>query len=172
MSMSITRRFKGRDLLSLIRELTYLILNPDTVYEIVIREYKERRSLKANNYSYALTDKLSEKMLVARVKLSKEEMHAEMIFRYGQPEEKNGMPVFVSTNPNIDMGEYYKYSQPIGTSPNGDTVWRIFRGSHTYTKQEMSLFIKGIVEECQEQGIETKTPDEIARMISLMKEVN
>ena len=49
--MDIKRRFKGRDLLSLIRELTYLILNPDTVYELVIREYKERRSLKANNYS-------------------------------------------------------------------------------------------------------------------------
>lgn len=165
-------RFKGSDFLLFVRDLLTLIFDPDKTYELTITEFIERRSLRANNYSYALTDKLAEKMLVAGVKLSKEEMHAEMIFRYGQPEEKNGMPVFVSTNPNIDMGEYYKYSQPIGTSPNGDTVWRIFRGSHTYTKQEMSLFIKGIVEECQEQGIETKTPDEIARMISLMKEVN
>lgn len=32
------------------------------------------------------------------------------------------------------------------------------------------MFIKGIVEECRELGIETETPDEIARMISLMKE--
>ncbi len=52
----IKHRFKGRDLLSLIRELTYLILNPDKVYELVIREYKERRSLQVNNYSWALTD--------------------------------------------------------------------------------------------------------------------
>lgn len=173
MSMSITRRFKGRDLLSLIRELTYLILNPDTVYELVIREYKERRSLKANNYSWALTDKLAEKMLIAGVKLSKDEMHAEMIFRYGQPEYDGDQTVIVSARDGIDLTEYYPYAKEIGQGETNGKLfshWRIYRGSHTYTKQEMSLFIKGIVEECRELGIETETPEEIARMISLMKE--
>lgn len=171
--MSITRRFKGRDLLSLIRELTYLILNPDTVYELVIREYKERRSLKANNYSWALTDKLAEKMLIAGVKLSKEEMHAEMIYRYGQPEYSDGQAVIFSVKDGAKVTDYYPYAREIGQGEvNGRLFnhWRIYRGSHTYTKQEMSLFIRGIVEECTELGIETKTPDEIARMISLMKE--
>lgn len=173
--MDIKSRFKGRDLLSLIRDLTYLILDPDNVYELIIRKYQERRSLRANNYSWTLTDKLAEKMLVAGVKLSKEEMHAEMIFRYGQPEIKDGETVIELLKEGINAQEYYPYALAVEQGElNGKpyTAWRIYRGSHTYTKREMSLFIKGIVEECREQGIQTETPEEIARMISLMKEAD
>lgn len=144
-------------------------------YELTIKEYKERRSLKANAYSWALTDKLAEKMLVAGVKLSKEEMHAEMIFRYGQAEYQNDHPVIISTRNGINAAEYYPYARAIGQGEvNGKefTHWRVYRGSHTYDKSEMALFIKGIVEECRELGIDTETPDEIARMISLMKEAD
>ena len=140
---------------------------------LIIREYKEKRSLRANNYSWALTDKLAEVMLVAGVKLSKEEMHAEMIFRYGQPEMNGDVINIITTWGKAKMTEYYPYALAIEQGEfrgKEYTNWRIYRGSHTYTKAEMSLFIKGIVAECQEQGIETKTPDEIARMLSLIKE--
>ena len=173
--MSITQRFKGSEFINLIRYLLTLFLDPEKTYELIIREYQERRSLRANNYSWALTDKLAEKMLVAGVKLSKEEMHAEMIFRYGQPEIKDGQCVYMTLEDGINAREYYPYAYAVGQGKVNDkefTHWRVYRGSHTYNKQEMSLFIKGIVEECREQDIETDTPEEIERMISLMKEVN
>lgn len=171
--MDIKRRFKGCEWLSLVRDLLTLIFDADKDFELIIREYKERRSLNANNYSWVLTDKLAEKMLVAGVKLSKDEMHAEMIFRYGQPELNGDVVNIITTWGEAKLSDYYPYAKAIeqGTFREKDfTNWRVYRGSHTYSKVEMSLFIKGIVEECIEQGIETKTPDEIARLISLVKD--
>ena len=73
----------------------------------------------------------------------------------------------------VNATDYYPYAQKIGQGTLGGkpaTKWRIFRGSHDYNRQEMSLFIQGIVDECKEHGIETRTPDEIARMLSLIKD--
>lgn len=80
---TIKERFTGKNWLRLVQQLLVLIFDEDKEYELTIKEHKEKRSNQANAYSWVLTDKLSEKMLVAGVKLSKEEMHAEMIFRYG-----------------------------------------------------------------------------------------
>jgi hypothetical protein len=112
-------------------------------------------------------------MVIRGVKLSKEEMHAEMIFRYGQPMvDDNGELVTYSTAQCAKMPEFYPYAKAFGESVLDGKVfthYRIYRGSHEYTSQEMSVFISGIVEECKEQGIQTETPEEIARMISLME---
>lgn len=176
--MILQKVFKGSEWLNLVRDIMLMIFEPDKEFELIIREYKERRSLRANSYSWVLTDKLAEKMLVAGVKLSKEEMHAEMIFRYGQPEIKDGQSVIISVLDGINAAEYLGrgvYAREVGQGEvNGKqfTHWRIYRGSHTYTRSEMSLFIKGIVAEAKDLGIETATPDEIARMISLIKEAD
>lgn len=165
-------RFKGAEWIKTVQWLLSVVFDPDKVYELKIAEYKEKRSLKANNYSWALTDKLAEKMLVAGVKISKDEMHAEMIFRYGQPEIRDGQTVILLVKSGVNVQNYYQYAKEIESgeiSGKEYTAWRIYRGSSTYNKQEMSVFIKGIVEECHEQGIQTETPDEIDRMISLMK---
>jgi hypothetical protein len=171
--MEIKQQFKGGKFLELIRYLLTLIFDPNQTYELIIRKYQERRSLRANNYPWALTDKLAEKMLVAGVRLSKQEMHAEMIFRYGQPEIKDGETVIELLKEGINAQEYYPYALAVEQGElNGKpyTAWRIYRSSHTYSKQEFSLFLKGIVEECREQGIQTEPPEEIDRMISLIKE--
>jgi hypothetical protein len=135
----------------------------DGEYEFEIKKRHRRRSLNANNYSWKLTDALAEKLLVAGVKLSKDEMHAEMIFRYGQVLiDDNDEQVIISTAQNVDVSKVFPYAKQIGTGTvNGkDFVhYRIYRGSHTYNTKEMSLFIKGIVEECKEQGINTDTPE-------------
>lgn len=172
--MNVKEIFKGEKWISLVRELLALEFDADKEYELIIRDYKEKRSLRANAYSWALTDKLAEKLLVAGVKLSKEEMHAEMIYRYGQAETTaEGNPVIVFMLDEVKATDYYPYAKEIGQgrlSGKPATQWRIYRGSHSYNRAEMALFINGIVEECKEQGIETRTPDEIARMISLIKE--
>ena len=46
------------------------------------------------------------------------------------------------------------------------TFYKIYRGSHTYDSYEMSKLIEGTVADAKEQGIDTKTPDEIRRMVS------
>lgn len=155
--------------------ITFLqTLEPQKKYELNIKEYKERRSLRANDYSWVLTGKLAEKMLIAGARYSKDEMHAEMIFRYGvQETDESGDPLFWYVPDGVKVTDYYLYAKPIGSGRLGGkptTQWQIFRPSHEYTRSEFNVFLQGIIAECEEQGIETKTPDEIARMISLIKD--
>ena len=149
-------------------------LKEDKEYEISIKQLWKKRSLNANNYSWTLTDKLSDEMVIRGMKLSKDEMHAEMIFRYGQVLiDENGERVIYSTKQGIGMNEFFPYAKEIGQSElDGEifTHWLIYRGSHTYNSKEFSIFLSGIIEECKEQGIQTETPEEINRMLSLMEE--
>lgn len=158
---------KSRFNLLLPRILDYVSsLENEKDYELEIKLYRKKRSLNSNNYSWKLTDELADKLLVAGVKLSKEECHAEMIFRYGQPMlDENGLPVTVSVLKGVKITDFYPYAKEIGTGTvNGKefTHYRIYRGSHTYDSKEMTVFIHGIVEECKEQGIETLTESELA----------
>lgn len=130
----------------------------DGEYILEIKKYRKKRSIKANNYSWELTDQLAEKMLIAGVKMSKEEMHAEMIFRYGQVMyDKNGEQVIYSSYSDIPMPEFFPYAKEIGESELNGRVfkhYRIYRGSHTYDSKEFYIFLEGIKAECKEQGID------------------
>lgn len=132
-------------------------------YDLEIKQHRKKRSLNANNYSWKLTDELADKLIVAGVKLSKEEVHAEMIFRYGQLMlDENGQPYTISVLKGVKVTDFYPYAKEIGSGTvNGKefTHYRIYRGSHTYDTKEMSVFISGIVEECKEQGIDTDTEE-------------
>lgn len=138
-------------------------LDEDKVYDFEIKPQRKKRSLNANNYSWKLTDELADKLIVAGVKLSKEECHAEMIFRYGQAMlDEEGLPIKMSVLKGVKVTDFYPYAKEIGTSSvKGKEFahYRIYRGSHTYDTKEMSIFISGIVEECKEQGIDTNTPE-------------
>ena len=138
-------------------------LDEDKEYTIKLDKVRKKRSLNANNYSWKLTDELSDKLIVAGVKLSKEECHAEMIFRYGQVmTDENGEQVVISVKQGVKITDFYPYAKEIGTGTvkgKDFTHYRIYRGSHTYDTKEMSIFISGIVEECKEQGIDTDTPE-------------
>ena len=138
-------------------------LDEDKEYRLEIKKEPKTRSLVSNNYSWALTDQLSDVLVLAGVKLSKEEMHAEMIFRYGQVLlDDNGEQVIYSSCNSIPLPEVYPYAKEIGESELNGKVFkhfRIYRGSHTYDTREMAIFISGIVEECREQGIDVDTPD-------------
>ena len=163
----MTEIFRPADWLKLCQKLLVMEF-PDGEYELIIRPHKEKRSDQANRYAWTLTDKLADKML-----MPKEQMHAEMIFRYGQPEIDGDKAVIISANENIDLTQFYAYAKEIGEGEaNGRRFkhWKIYRPSSDYTREEFAIFLRGIVEECHEMGIPTETPDEIARMISLMRD--
>ena len=138
-------------------------LNDEKNYELEIKEIRKKRSLNANNLSWKLTDELADRLMLQGGKITKEECHAEMIFRYGQPMlDENDMPVMFSTASEVPMPEFYPYAKVIGESElNGKTFthYRIYRPSHTYDSWEFSIFLSGIIEECKELGIDTDRPD-------------
>lgn len=160
--------FKGCNLIGIITALTQVPLDADKQYTIEVKPYHKKRSMSQNAYSWVLTDQLSDVIVLAGIKLSKEETHAEMIYQFGQVmKDENGNPAVFSTKQNIKFNEFYPYARKIGTGTvdcEEFTHWKVYRGSHTYDSREMAIFLKGIILTCEEYGIPTATPREIEQM--------
>jgi hypothetical protein len=126
-----------------------------------IDRYREKRSLNANNYAWKLLTEMGNVL-----RCSKDEVYLEMLKRYGQSE-------IISVLAHIPIGEYVKYCEEAGESKlNGKLFkhYKVYKGSSEFDTREMSIFIDGVVSEAEELGIQTMTPDEIARLKSLWGE--
>lgn len=133
----------------------------DKLLTIAVKPFRKKRSLDANAYFHLLVGKIADKM-----NISAQECKNLMLGRYGQVEEIDGEPmVFVTSAPPEYMMKY----EELHTRYIDNNTYLIIRGSHTYNTEEMSILIDGVVEEAKDLGIETMTPDEIARMESLWK---
>lgn len=133
-------------------------LDKDTKY--IIEEYKEKRSLDANAYAWVLITKIGNIL-----RKSKEEVYLQMLKDYGQSE-------IVSILSSINPSGYFKYYEKIGIGIINNkefSHYKIYKGSSEYNTLEMSILIDGIVQEAEQLGIETKTPDEIERLKRMWK---
>ena len=125
----------------------------DKLFEV--RDYAKKRSLTANAYFWVLVNEIANV-----TKQSKDEIHLQMLKEYGQNE------VF-SIRSDIDVSRYLKYYEEIGRGKaNGKefTHYRVFKGSSEMDSREMAILIDGVVQEAEQLGIPTLTPNEIARL--------
>jgi len=156
-------------------QIVIFLMGQDKEKKWDLTEHKDakKRSLDSNAYFHVLCDKLRQKlgMSLARCK-------NHLIADYGQIEyidEECTEPMIYKTNAPEDymMELETLHTKCVKvTEENGKTVYfyRVYRGSHTYNTTEMAHLIDGTVAECKEQGIETATPDEIARMQALWEQ--
>ena len=80
-----------------------------------------------------------------------------------------GQRIALRLRADIDPAGYFKYYEEAGRL--GEYIeYFCFKGSSEYDSREMSVFIEGIIQEAEQLGIPTKTPDELAAMLSLMEE--
>lgn len=125
----------------------------DKLFEV--RDYAKKRSLTANAYFWVLVNEIANV-----TNQSKDEIHLQMLKEYGQNE------VF-SIRSDIDVSRYLKYYEEIGKGKvNGKefTHYRVFKGSSEMDSREMAILIDGVVQEAEQLGIPTLTPNEIARL--------
>ena len=139
---------KGEDATTLFDDL----LEKDL--DVTIKQFYDKRSLRANRYAWLLSNQLASKM-----RTSNDEMHLSLLMRYGQTD-------IIELRKDIDPSRYFEYYilRREGVQFN---EYLVAVGSRHYNTSEMARFIDGIVSECKEQGIQTETPEEIARMVSL-----
>lgn len=124
-------------------------------YEITVKEYRQKRSLNANNYAWALITQIADIL-----RKSKEEVYFQLLQDYGQSE-------VISVQSDIEIDGYFKYYKEIGNSRlqgKNFTHCRIYKGSSEFDTREMSIFLDGIIQEAEQLDIDTRTPEEIARM--------
>ena len=129
-----------------------------------VTKYRKGRSLDANAYAWVLIGKLA-----AKLGKAKEEVYRDAIKDIG-----NNYEVVCVVDKAVESFCKLWSSNGIGwqtdTFPSkieGCTNVMAYSGSSTYNTEQMSKLINIIVEECKAQGIDTKTPNEIADMLSL-----
>lgn len=152
---------KARDLI-----LYLMDADPNSIYDLSLHKDVKPRSLTANNYFYALCTKVAEKL-----RISLNEVHNQMLSRYGYPEFMDDKIVYFILPDKVDVnkleGVHLKATSKTQVLDNGDLnrVYIVMRGSHTYNTVEMARLIDGVISEAKELGIETITVTEKDKML-------
>ena len=129
-----------------------------------IGRYTESRTKDANRYFWALCEKLAEKLNTTKI-----DVYLNSIRNVG---------VFYDDEIELEKVQHRRIAwEKIGTgwltervdfSADGNKeVIRFYYGSSSYNKRQMSRLINNVVQDCKEQGIETRTPEQLANLISL-----
>ena len=129
-----------------------LELDDTKIYEV--KEYKEKRNLDQNAKYWKLLNELA-----LTLKISVEELHFKMLKDYSQRYE-----ILVPKDTELRGIEYYERKSKIIKNGQEFIVYHVFTPSHELNTREFALLLKGLCEECEEQGIETLSPDELKRL--------
>ena len=136
-------------------ELIQYLYNQDKDKKFEIKEKREKRSLSQNSYAWELITKIGNVL-----RKSKEEVYLQMLEDYGQ---SILIPVKKGEKPN-GYFKYYKYETSSILNGKEADWYKIYKGSSEFDSKEMTILIDGIIQECKQLGIETLTPDEIAKL--------
>lgn len=138
----------------------------DAEIVVTVKKYRKRRSLNANNYAWSLMEAIA-----SEIGQDKELLYEEMLRRYGTGEtytDENGKECKVlftlreDVPPRLVARHYAKIGE--GYIDGKRFIhYRAIKGSSDYDTKEMSVFLDGVVSECKDLGIETATPQELAR---------
>lgn len=125
---------------------------------VKIGKYHQSKSDAQRKYAWELLTQLAE---AQRPPISKDKMYEDMLFDYGQT-------ILLPMIEAVEPGKLFDYYREKGrrTAPDG-TVWIdwiIAIGMSKYNTKDMTILLDGIIQECEQVGIDTRTPDEVARM--------
>ena len=137
-----------------------LVKRGDEIVDIEVKKHREKRSLDANAYFHVLVDKMSKVLRVTA-----EEVKHRLVCDYGS----EGVYVRLPASANIaSFG--IKYFRTIGESKDTKkpcTDYLVYKPTHEMDRAEMARLIDGTVQEAKQLEIETRTPTELAEMMSL-----
>lgn len=129
------------------------------VLTLALSKFRQKRSLNANNYAWALLQKLAEER-----GQTKEEVYREFIKQYG---------IFRPVTVNKEAAETLEYIwQKNGLGWVAEETGRtdesvdllMYYGSSTYNTRQMSRLLDAIVDDCKQCGIETLPPEQLEEM--------
>lgn len=135
----------------------------DCCLRLSVKKWKEKRSLDANAYMWVLLTKMA--MLL---ETTPKELHDEMLYRYGIPDEDEDGYISIAVRSRVDISRIDGYWRLFKESYDGK--WKYYlrlKGTSELDKGEMSWFLKCVIEEAEDLGIETATPDQIREMEAL-----
>lgn len=134
----------------------------DKPWEVALKEQGRRRSLDANAYCWVLLDRLS-----AVLGRPKEALYRAYVRDVGGNSETVCV-VDAAVQKLREGWEHNGLGWPTEVMPSkldGCTCVILYYGSSTYDSRQMARLIDLIAEDCRAQGIETKTPQDLAGLV-------
>jgi len=137
-------------------------LAPGKLYDVEIKQHRERRSLDANAYAWVLMDKLAEK-----TGIPKTEIYRHYIREIGGNSET--VCVVEAAVKKLRTGwEHNGLGWQTDIQPSkisGCVNVILYYGSSTYDSAQMHRLIEMIIQDCKIQGIEVMPPDKLAALM-------
>ena len=144
------------------RELAYKLvdLDKDKLYEL--KEYKFKRNKDQNAKYWKLLYELAKKL-----KMNIEELHFQML--------KDFSVRYQICVPHKQNLRGIQYKEKIGTrkKENGNLwdIYMIYTPSHELNTAEFAFLMTGLIQECEQQDIDTVSPNEKKQWQELAKEL-
>lgn len=130
----------------------------DVCLRLSIKKWKEKRSLDANSFYWVLNSKMA-----LALHTSPEELHEALLQRYGLLDSDGEGHISITVRSKVDMSRIDGHWKLYKVSRDGK--WKSYlriRGTSEYDTAEMSYFLERVIEEAQELGIDTETPNQKA----------
>lgn len=121
----------------------------DKIFEI--KEYKEKRNLDQNAKYYKLLNELA-----LTLKIGTEELHFEMLKNYSVKYQ-----ILIPQDAELRGIKYYELKKTIKKDNKLFNIYEIYAPSHELKTDEFALLLNGLIEECKNQDIEVRSPNEI-----------
>ena len=130
--------------------------------DIEIKQHREKRSKSANAYFHVLVNKIA-----AETFETDEEVKTRLVCDYGTvAKDPDGMSIGFKLPANVDVRTVNRYTRRFDTRiENGRefACYLLLKPTHEMNTKEMSRLIDGAIMEAKELGIETDTPEQLAR---------
>lgn len=139
----------------------YLALK-DVLLSIEVKKYRAKRSLSANAYFHVLVNKIA-----AETGESEEAAKRRLVCEYGAlAKDSDGRTVGFKLPAAVDVSTIYSYTKCFDTRDEGGVTFNcylVYKHTSDMDSKEMARLIDGAIEDAKALGIETDTPEQIAR---------
>ena len=118
-----------------------------------VKVHKEQRNKKQNDKYYKLLNELAKKL-----KKGWREIHFDMLKNYSVTYE-----ILAPEDVEIRGIEYYEKKSTIIKNGKKFNVYHVYTPSHELKTDEFAILLDGLIQEAKQQGIDTRSSDEIER---------
>lgn len=135
----------------------------DQELEVTMKKYSPKRSTNANAYMWTLLGELA-----SAVGSTANELYISYICDYGEwtvsPVQEDIADMMIQAWGEKGIG-YFAEKMPRDSKLKGYVNIIFYFGTHLYTKDKFSALLEQIVDDCKDQGIDTRPPEEIASLV-------
>lgn len=137
-------------------------IDPNKDYEVSIKPQKAKRSLDANAYLWVLIGKLGQVLKKPDSEVYREYIRDNGVFQI-VPIREDSIDRWIESWKHNGIGWVCEDLGVCRNTPGYHNI-KCYYGGSTYTTKEMARLIDAVVWDCNEQGIDTMTPNQIEEM--------